>query len=61
MLQTSEAGYRVGRFSLQELAEARQQLLEIEQESIRAAAEFHTHLVEIERLTGAPVHTLESR
>lgn len=61
LLRTSEAGYRVGRFSLQELAEARQQLLDIEQESIRAAAEFHTHLVEIERLTGAAVHTLQSR
>lgn len=61
MLQTSDAGYRVGRFSLLELADAQQQLLEIEQESIRAAAEFHTQLIEIERLTGAAVHALADR
>lgn len=61
MLQTSDAGYRAGRFSLLELTDAQRQLLEIEQESIRAAAEFHTHLIEIERLTGQAVHALATR
>jgi outer membrane protein, heavy metal efflux system len=53
MLGAVETGYRAGRFSLIELADAQRQLLEIERDQIRAAAEFHTHLIEIERLTGA--------
>lgn len=58
MVNTTDEGYRAGRFSLVELADAQKQLLEIEQEAIRAAAEFHTDLIEIERITGMPVHTL---
>jgi cobalt-zinc-cadmium efflux system outer membrane protein len=58
VLRTSDEGYRAGRFSLVELADAQRQLLEIERDAIRAAAEFHTQLIEIERLTGEPVHAL---
>jgi cobalt-zinc-cadmium efflux system outer membrane protein len=61
MLQTSDAGYRAGRFSFLELADAQRQLLEIERDAIRAAAEFHTHLVEIERVTGVAVHAIAQR
>jgi len=57
MLRTTEAGYRAGRFSFLELADAQRQLLEIELDAIRAAAEFHTQLIELERLTGQPVTT----
>lgn len=58
MLQVTQDGYRAGRFSFLELADAQQQLLEIEQDAIRAAADFHTQLIEIERITGQPVGTL---
>lgn len=61
MLKTSDAGYRAGRFSFLELADAQRQLLEIEQDAIRAAAEFHTNLIEIERVTGVAVHSLAER
>ena len=61
VLRTSDEGYRAGRFSLIELADAQRQLLEVERDAIRAAAEFHIHLIEIERLTGEAVHTLVAR
>jgi cobalt-zinc-cadmium efflux system outer membrane protein len=61
MLKTSDAGYRAGRFSFLELADAQQQLLQIERDAIRAAAEFHTNLIEIERVTGVAVHSLAER
>jgi cobalt-zinc-cadmium efflux system outer membrane protein len=61
IVQTIEQGYRAGRFSQIELAEAQTQLLEIEREAIRAAADFHSYLIEIERLTGVGVHTLADR
>ena len=61
MLKTSDAGYRAGRFSFLELADAQRQLLEIERDAIRAAAEFHTNLIEIERVTGVAVHALAER
>lgn len=61
VLRTSDEGYRAGRFSLIELADAQRQLLEVERDAIRAAAEFHTHLIEIERLTGEAVHALAAR
>lgn len=61
MLKTTEQGYRAGRFSLLELADAQTQLLEVEREAIGAAAQFHTLLVEIQRVTGAPIRALELR
>lgn len=59
MLATTEQGYRAGRFSLLELADAQAQLLDIEREAINAAAQFHTLLIEIQRVTGAPARAFE--
>lgn len=61
MLKTTEQGYRAGRFSLLELADAQTQLLEVEREAITAAAQFHTLLIEIQRVTGAPIRALDLR
>lgn len=60
MLSTTNEGYRAGRFSLLELADAQLQLIEVERDAIRAAAQFHTLLVEIQRVTGEPIRTLET-
>jgi cobalt-zinc-cadmium efflux system outer membrane protein len=54
MLATTNEGYRAGRFSLLELADAQLQLIEVEREATAAAASFHTLMVEIRRLVGAP-------
>jgi cobalt-zinc-cadmium efflux system outer membrane protein len=54
MLATTNDGYRAGRFSLLELVDAQLQLIEVEREAIRAAAQFHTLRVEIQRTIGAP-------
>jgi cobalt-zinc-cadmium efflux system outer membrane protein len=59
MLQAAEQGYRAGRFSLIELTDAQTQLLQIERDVIRAAGEFHALLVELRRLLGEPINTLE--
>lgn len=61
MLQTTIEGYRVGRFSPLELTDAQLQLVEVERAAIRAAAQFHTLLVEIQRTIGAPIETLAVR
>jgi cobalt-zinc-cadmium efflux system outer membrane protein len=57
MLRTVDEGYRSGRFSLIELVDAQRQLLDIEQDEIRAARDFHDNLIEIERLTGIGVES----
>lgn len=51
-LQSYEAGYSSGRFSYLELADARSEFIELRGDAIRAAASYHTYLIEIERLTG---------
>lgn len=61
MMQTTSDGYRAGRFSLLELADAQIQLIELERESIRAAAQFHTLMIDIKRLTGEPIAALSTR
>jgi cobalt-zinc-cadmium efflux system outer membrane protein len=61
MLQTTSEGYRAGRFSLLELADAQIQLIELEREAIRAAAQFHTLMVDIKRVTGEPITALSTR
>jgi len=58
VVRATDEGYRAGRFSLIELADAQRQLLEIERDAIRAASEFHTWLIDLERLTGASLHAL---
>lgn len=57
VVETTTAGYRLGRYSLVELIDAQQALIEVERDSIRAALEFHNNLIEIERATGVGVHT----
>ena len=61
MVVTTADGYRVGRYSLVELIDAQRAQIEVERESIRAALDFHTHLIEIERATGVGVHTFADR
>lgn len=61
MLKTTSEGYQAGRFSLLELADAQIQLIEIERETIRAAAQFHTLMVDIKRVTGEPITALSTR
>jgi cobalt-zinc-cadmium efflux system outer membrane protein len=61
MVDTTAEGYRLGRYSLVELIDAQRALIEVEQDSIRAALEFHTNLIEIERATGVDTHTLATR
>jgi outer membrane protein, heavy metal efflux system len=61
MLKTTADGYRAGRFSLLELADAQIQLIELEREAIRAAAQFHTLMIDIKRVTGAPITALSTR
>ncbi len=51
-LDSFEDGYAVGRFSYLEVANARREFMEVQAEAIRAAASYHSHLIEIERLTG---------
>jgi outer membrane protein, heavy metal efflux system len=55
MVSTTAEGYRLGRYSLIELIDAQRQLAEVELDAIRAAVEFHTNLIEIERITGVSV------
>ncbi len=52
-----EQGYRSGRFSLLELRQAQQTLLDTRLEAVIAAANYHRFRIEIERLTGAALNT----
>lgn len=52
VLQSTEQSFRQGRTTFLELASAQQQLLEVRRDAVAAAAEYHTLLIEIERLTG---------
>jgi cobalt-zinc-cadmium efflux system outer membrane protein len=61
MLATTNEGYRAGRFSLLELADAQLQLIEVEREAINAATQFHTLIIEIQRVIGAPIQALAPR
>ena len=58
VLQQVEAGFRQGRYTLQDQLLAQQQLGEVRRSAIEVASQFHTRLIDIERLTGrsaAPV------
>lgn len=52
-LDQTQYGYERGRFSYLELATAQQELLDVRVAVIEAAANYHSVLAEIERLTGA--------
>ena len=51
-LEIGEAGYRVGRFSYLEIAEAQQVVFDLKQQMISAAHTYHRLATAIERLTG---------
>jgi cobalt-zinc-cadmium efflux system outer membrane protein len=55
VMEQFQTGYQAGRFSYLELVEGRRQRLGVEHAAIEAAAEFHTLLLELERLTGQPL------
>ena len=52
-----QQGYKTGRFSLLELNEAQSMLLDARMEKVMTAANYHRLKVEIERLTGASLHS----
>lgn len=52
VLTATEDGYKQGRFSYLELADARRSLIELRLTNIEAAFKYHTHLAEIDRLIG---------
>jgi cobalt-zinc-cadmium efflux system outer membrane protein len=54
-LALADQGYRIGRFSLPELLEAQQSLIELQARVVAYATTFHLHVIEIERLLGAPL------
>lgn len=56
-LEQTRYGYERGRFSYLELATALQDLLGLRGAAITAAADYHSTLTEIERLTGEPLAT----
>lgn len=51
-LEQTAYAYRRGRYSYLEWSDAQRRLLEARGRSIEAAAEYHIHKIEIERLTG---------
>jgi len=54
-LALADQGYRAGRFSLLELLDAQKSLIELRGQAVANAATFHLHVIEIERLLGAPL------
>ncbi len=54
-LRIADQGYREGRFSYLDLADARRTVLDLRRQQIVAAMEYHLAAVEIERLTGQPL------
>jgi len=51
-LRGYEKGYRAGRYSLLELSDAQELLLEARLEAVMTASDYHNYRIEIERLTG---------
>jgi cobalt-zinc-cadmium efflux system outer membrane protein len=57
VLEDLEKGYATGRYSLLELNVAQRTLLDAKLESVMAATDYHHYRIEIDRLTGAGLHT----
>ena len=55
ILTMTQQGYREGRFSLLDLLNAQQSLVDLRAKAVDSATSFHLHIVEIERLIGAPL------
>ena len=56
-LRGYEKGYRAGRYSLLELSDAQELLLDARLEAVVTASDFHNYRIEIERLTGQALST----
>jgi cobalt-zinc-cadmium efflux system outer membrane protein len=56
-LRGYEQGYRAGRYSLLELNDAQELLLEVRLEAVMTASDYHKYRIEIERLTGQAMST----
>jgi len=54
-LALTSASYRAGRTALPELLEAQQSLVDLRRQIVAQAAAFHLHVIELERLLGAPL------
>ena len=52
VLRATEDGYKQGRFSYLEFADARRSLIEMRRDNIEAAFNYHTRVAEIDRLLG---------
>lgn len=59
-LRDYDKGYRAGRYSLLELTDAQQELLNARLELVMTAANYHRYKIEIDRLTGTGVLSLPS-
>lgn len=59
-LKQTQYAYERGRYSLLELRDAQAEWAAQRRRLIEAAAEYHAHLIEIQRLTGAPAPGLAS-
>lgn len=59
-LALARQGYEAGRFSLLELLDTQKSLVELRSAAISNAAAFHLHVIEIERLLGAPLIAAQS-
>lgn len=55
-LKLAEQGYQSGRFSLLELLDAQKSIISLRRQVVANAAAFHLHVIEIERVLGAPIH-----
>jgi cobalt-zinc-cadmium efflux system outer membrane protein len=53
MLADYESGYQLGRYSLQELIQVQQLLHTARSRLLEMASAYHSHRIEIDRLTGA--------
>jgi len=54
-MKLAEQGYQSGRFSLLELLDAQKSVIALRRQVVANATAFHLHVIEIERLLGAPI------
>lgn len=60
VLAETEEGYRLGRFSYLELADARRSLIELRRRNIETALTYHTSRAEIDRIIGTSALAIDS-
>ncbi|MCZ6778084.1 MAG: TolC family protein [Acidobacteria bacterium] len=54
-------GYRLGRFGLLDVLDSQRTLFDVRHQYLRAAADYHKAVVDVERLIGAPLDSAELR